>query len=251
MIADDIRAGLTRGEFFLEYMPTVSLTDGRCVGAEALARWRQADEIVPPDRFIPLIEENPVAGLLTYWVFETVGNELGAWLRGHSHAHLSINVPPSLLGRGGMEYAAMKAGLTDLHKQVILEVTERGLPDQQGVAALEAAGRLGVRVALDDVTLTGANLAVLFRCKLDFIKIDRDLVSQITPQCPCPNWLAGLSALLKSTPVGVIAEGVETEAQVAALREAGIAMAQGYYFSHPLGAEEFKAYHAALESGSA
>jgi sensor c-di-GMP phosphodiesterase-like protein len=249
MTADDIRVGLNRGEFFLEYMPTVSLTNGRCVGAEALARWRHASATIPPNRFIPLIEETSVAGLLTYWVIETVGNELGAWLRAHRHTHLGINIPPSLLGRGGMEYAAMKAGLTDLQKQVILEVTERGLPDQQGVEAIEAAARLGIRVALDDVTLTGANLAVLFRCKLDFIKIDRALVSQITPECPCPNWLAGLSALLKSTPVGVIAEGVETEGQVAALRDSGVNMAQGYYFSHPLRVEEFKAFYDTREVG--
>lgn len=248
MFADDVRVGLTRGEFFLEYMPTVSLIDGKCVGAEALSRWRRADEIVPPDRFIPIIEETSVAGLLTYWVIETAGNELGDWLRTHRHTHIGINVPPALLGRGGMEYAAMKAGFSDLHSQVILEVTERGLPDHQGVAAIEAAAKLGVRVALDDVTLTGANLAVLFRCKLDMIKIDRTLVSQIVADLPCPNWLAGLSALLKATPVGVIAEGVETWTQLAALREAGVTMAQGYYFSRPLSAIDFKRFYDAQEA---
>jgi sensor c-di-GMP phosphodiesterase-like protein len=240
---DEVHAALTRGEFYLEYMPTVLLSDGRCVGAEALTRWRRASGIVQPKDFIPLIEETSIAGLLTYWVIETAGSELGEWLRDRHHTHLSINIPPPLLGRGGMEYAAMKAGYADLKRQVILEVTERGLPDQQGVAALESAARLGVRVALDDVTLTGANLAILSRCNLDIIKLDRGLVSQITPQCPCPDWLAGLSALLRSTRVEVIAEGVETELQAASLRNSGIAMAQGFYFSPPVGVEEFKAYY--------
>ena len=209
---------MTQGEFFLEYLPTVSLADGGCVGAEALARWRRPSGVVPPGEFIHLIEGTPISGLLTYWVIETVARELGEWLGAHEEVHIGINVPPEILGRGGLEYAATKTGLARLRRQIVLEVTERGLPDRLGVAALEAASRTGVRIALDDVTLSGANLAVLSRCTLDVIKLDRSLVAQITPECPCPGWLAGLSALLQSTRVEVIGEGVETEAQVAALR---------------------------------
>jgi sensor c-di-GMP phosphodiesterase-like protein len=227
-------------------MPTVSLADGRCVGAEALARWRRPSGVVPPDAFIPIIEGTPFSGLLTYWVIETVAKELGGWLRAHAEVHLGINVPPEVLGRGGLEYAAVKTGLGGLKRQIILEVTERGVPDQLGVAALDATSRDGVRIALDDVTLSGANLAVLSRCTLDVIKIDRSLVSQITPECPCPAWLGGLTALLQSARVEVIAEGVETEAQLAALRASGVAMAQGYYFSQPLFAEELKAFYSRL-----
>ena len=73
---DEISAGLSRGEFFLEYMPTVNLADGRCVGAEALVRWRRSTGVVPPNEFIPLIEEHPLAGLLTYWVIETIASEI-------------------------------------------------------------------------------------------------------------------------------------------------------------------------------
>src|SRR3954447_14541015 len=151
---DAIRDGLAQGEFFLQYLPTVSLADGRCLGAEALARWRQPSGLVQPGAFIPVIEGTPLSGLFTYWVLETVAAEMGEWLRAHAEAHIGVNVPPEILGRGGLEYAATKAGLADLKRQIILEVTERGLPDQQGVAALEAASRDGVRIALDDVTLT-------------------------------------------------------------------------------------------------
>ena len=240
---DAIRAGLTAGEFFLEYLPTVSLADGRCVGAEALARWRRSSGVVPPYEFIPIIEGTYLAGTLTYWVFETVAKELGDWLRVHTKAHISVNVPPEILGRGGLEFAARKAGLSDIRNQIILEITERGIPDHLGIAALEAASQSGVRIALDDVTLTGTNLALLSRCTLGLIKTDRSLVAQITPECPTPAWLSGLTALLQSTQVGVIAEGVETEAQAEALRAAGIPMAQGFYFSRPISAEELKAYY--------
>jgi EAL domain-containing protein (putative c-di-GMP-specific phosphodiesterase class I) len=173
---------------------------------------------------------------------------LGGWLRDHEHVHIAINIPPEILGRGGLEYAARKTGLTEVRRQLILEVTERGVPDRLGVAALQAASRTGVRFALDDVTLSGANLAVLARCTLHVIKIDRSLVAQITPECPSPDWLAGLSALLRSIPLEVIAEGVETPAQAAALRAAGVSMAQGYHYSTPVRAAGFKAFYSRANS---
>jgi len=237
-----VRDGLVDGEFFLEYLPTVSLADGRCVGAEALARWRRPSGVVQPDDFIPLIEGTPLSGMLTYWALETVAKELGDWLSVHRELNIGVNVPPEILGRGGLEYLATKPGVSEIRNQIIIEVTERGIPDNLGLAALEAASRSGVRIALDDVTLSATNLVILSRCTLDLIKTDRSLAAQITPQNPCPAWLSGLSALLQSTQVSIIAEGVETEAQAHALRIAGVSMAQGYYFSPPISAENFKAY---------
>jgi sensor c-di-GMP phosphodiesterase-like protein len=238
-----VHAGLVQGQFFLEYLPTVSLADGRCVGAEALARWRRPSGVVQPDDFIPLIEGTYLAGMLTYWVFETVAKELGDWLGVHQHVSIGVNVPPEILGRGGLEYLANKPGLSEIRSQIILEVTERGVPDNMGIAGLEAASRSGVRIALDDVTLSATNLVILSRATLDLIKTDPSLTGQITPDCPCPAWLSGLSALLQSTPVSIIAEGVETEGQATALRAAGVAMAQGYHFSRPISAGQFKAYY--------
>jgi sensor c-di-GMP phosphodiesterase-like protein len=247
---EEIRAGLADGEFFLEYMPTVSLADGRCVGAEALTRWRRPSGVVQPNDFISIVEGTHVSGSLTYWVMETVATELGDWLRAHEDAHIGINVPPEILGRGGLEYAATKTGLSEVKSQIIIEVTERGIPDSLGVATLEAASRAGIRVALDDVTLTGANLAVLSRCAFDLIKTDRSLVDLITPESPRPAWLAGLSALLQTTDVDVICEGVETAAQAQILREAGIAMGQGYYFSRPISAAELMEFYSRTREAS-
>lgn len=240
--SDAIRDGLLRDEFFLEYLPIVSLADGRCVGAEALSRWRRSSGVVQPDEFIPLIAGTPMSGMLTYWVLENVSEALGDWLRVRKELSISINVPPEILGRGGLEYTASKTGVSEIRNQIILEVTERGVPDNMGLAALEAASRSGVRIALDDVTLSAANLVILSRCTLDLIKTHGSLAAQITPECPCPAWLDGLSALLQSTQVEIIAEGVETLAQVEALRAAGVSMAQGFYFSPPISAEELKAY---------
>ena len=126
----DIRAGLKKGEFFLEYQPIVALESGDCVGCEALLRWRRGGQVVGPYDFIPLTEDSSLGGLLTYHVVETAARELGPWLLAHPHLFIGINVPPSLLGRGGIEYAAQQTGYQQtLRRQLVLEVTERGIPD--------------------------------------------------------------------------------------------------------------------------
>jgi len=239
---DAVRAGLTGGEFFLEYMPTVTLADGRCVGAEALIRWRRAGKIVQPLDFIPLTDNTPVSGLITYWVLEAAAKEVGDWLRSNDDVHLGINVPPEILGRGGLAYAADKAGLTDVVQKIILEVTERGVPDMLGTEALTNAARHGIRIALDDVSVAGANLIVLARCHVNIIKLDRSLIAELRHADQQPDWLAGLTAVLRTTEMEVIAEGVEAAWQRDVLLAAGIKLAQGYYFSRPLRAEQFLTY---------
>lgn len=239
-----IEAGFAQGEFFLQYLPTVSLDDGRCVGAEALTRWRRPSGIAPPDQFIPILENTPLSGRLTYWVIDTVAAELSDWLRTHPEVHVSINVPPEILGRGGLGYAGEKSGLLEFARQIVLEITERGIPDHLGLQAIAAAPDYGIRVALDDVTMSGANLALLARCPFAIIKIDRAAVQQIGPKNPHPPWLEGLAALLRTTRLDVIAEGVETAHQAAALREAGVKLAQGFYFARPTSAAGLRAFHA-------
>jgi sensor c-di-GMP phosphodiesterase-like protein len=241
---DAMRAGLAQGEFFLEYLPTISLADGRCTGAEALIRWRRATGVVYPNDFIPIAENTPVSGLVTYWVIDTVAAEMGDWLRANPNASIGINVPPEILGRGGIEYAANNSRLIELAPQIIAEITERGLPDLLGIEAMNYSRRKGVRIALDDVTLAGgANLTILARANIDIIKLDTSLISQIGPQCPHPGWLDDIAALLRSSRLVVIAEGVETEQQFLTLRKTNIQEAQGFFFSHPIPAALFIAYH--------
>ena len=106
---------------------------------------------------------------------------------------MSINAPPEILGRGGIEYAAVKSGLMSLSSQVMLEITERGIPDPLGLASINDRGGTGVRVALDDVTLTGGvSMAVLMRCPFDAIKLDKSLIDQITPDKPRPDWMGAV-----------------------------------------------------------
>jgi sensor c-di-GMP phosphodiesterase-like protein len=241
---DSLHEGLINQEFFLEYLPIISLSDGRCIGAEALIRWRRPSGIVQPDNFIPIAENTPISGLMTYWLIETLAIEMSEWLLENPDADISINIPPEILGRGGLEYAARKAGVLNLAQQITLEITERGVPDLMGVNSINNMASLGVRLALDDVTLTsGANMAVLARCHFDVIKLDKSLVSQISPESPLPEWLEGITALLQSSRLVVVAEGIETEQQLTTIRNANIQLAQGFYFSRPISADEFIDYH--------
>jgi len=230
-------------ELFLAYQPIVALRGGECVGAESLIRWRRGGRILEAAEFMPLIDRTPLSGTLTYWAIDTVASDLGDWLGTHERAHIAINIPPEVLGRGGIEYAAAKSGLRAHAKQLILEITERGIPDELGLKALNRIPATGARVALDDMTLSGANLALLTRCRFDLVKIDRGLVAQLAADRPEPAWLDGLAALLRTTTLDVVAEGVETEYQADALRAGGVQLAQGHLFAEALSADEFKRFY--------
>lgn len=241
---DEIQLGLQNEEFFLEYLPTISLTEGKCIGAEVLIRWKRSEEIVQPDDFIPIAENTPLSGLITYWVVEKMADEMKDWLHANPDAHISVNVPPEILGRGGLAYVASKCGLLELASQLVFEITERGVPDALGMEGLNNVWKMGARVALDDVTLVGgSNLAILARCNFDVTKLDRSLVAQIDPQQPAPEWLEGIKAILGASKMMIIAEGVETELQLSTLQSANIQAAQGFYFSQPIPAAAFIAYH--------
>ena len=244
MDLNTIRSALEAQEFFLVYQPILSLRDGHCFGAEALIRWRRENAVLDASEFIHLSDRTPLSGMLTYWVIDTVAAELGDWLDSHAAAHISLNVPPEILGRGGLEYAATKSGLRARAKQLILEITERGIPDQLGLDALNSIPGSGVQVALDDMTLSGANLALLTRCNFDFVKIDRQLVAALAPDKPSASWLNGLASLLRTTSLQIIAEGVETAFQADTLRAAGVQLAQGHHFSAPLSADDFRRFYA-------
>jgi sensor c-di-GMP phosphodiesterase-like protein len=241
---DDISEAMDRNELFVEYQPIVLLSDFSCIGAEALVRWHRAGAIVQPSEFLHAILNTPLSGRLTYWVIDTVAAELGDWLSEHPRAQVSINIPPEILGRGGLQYAAERSGLAARANQIVLEITEHGVPDELGLQALNMLAERGLRIALDDVALNGVNLALLARCNFNVIKLDRQLTSQLAQGLPPPPWLAALSSLLRNSALQVVAEGVETRYQADALVEAGVQMAQGFFFSASLAAPALIDYHA-------
>jgi sensor c-di-GMP phosphodiesterase-like protein len=218
------------------------MDDRRCVGAEALIRWRRGSRIVQPLEFIPLIENTPVSGLVTYWVIDTVANELATWLRQHDGVHLAINVPPEVFGRGGLEYAAAKSNVLDLASKFVLEITERGVPDKLGIHEINTRPRKGVLVALDDVCESDAGFLLASKVHVDILKIEKSAVEKITRAALSSREVSDLCELIRTADVAVVAEGVETESQARQLLAFGIRLAQGWLFSRPLRVAEFMSY---------
>ena len=239
---EQIRAGLTNDEFYLEYMPTISLDDNRCIGAEALVRWCHNGEEISPLEFIPIVENTAVSGLVTFWVIEEVGRELRAWLKQHEGVHVGINIPPEIIGRGGIEYAANNAGLLDVADRLILEITERGFPDKQAIETLPFI-RGKTKIAIDDFGTGDANIVHYSQMDADVIKLDKYFIDQIIEGQPLPKIIKGLTAFALAMDLELIAEGVESAYQVDVLKSLGVHMAQGWYFSRPLSAEAFMQFH--------
>jgi sensor c-di-GMP phosphodiesterase-like protein len=240
----DVHTALDNGKFFLEYMPTISLPDKRCVGAEALIRWQNGETVTYPSEFIPAIENTPLSGLITYWIIETVSKELRSWLVEQDAVHISINTPPEVIGRGGIYYAVKSSRLDVVSDKIMFEVTERGVMDALGVCAVNMAAEHNLLIALDDIAVNDASLLLLSRVLANVVKLDKTLADEMLQ----PGWtdqkIAGIAALIRCGELRVIAEGVETAEQVEILMNAGIQMAQGWYFSRSLRAADFKTYFA-------
>jgi sensor c-di-GMP phosphodiesterase-like protein len=240
---EEIREGFYKQEFFLEYMPTIRLADNRCVGAEALMRWRHVDRIVPPMEFFPVVEKTPYLAALTYRSVELMGRDLGAWLHEQDDIHIAINVPPEVMGRGGLRFAAGTVGIYDIPGKIMLEVSERGIPDQLSVEVMNAVRSIGVQIALDDVNTNDTNLLMLMHVHADVIKFEKSFADQMLREDWSNRKIEGIAALIRTGNFEVIVEGVTTAEQVKILKDSGVHMAQGWYFSLPLSAPDFISYY--------
>lgn len=239
-----IAQALENNEFFLEYMPIITLKTGQCIGAEALIRWRHQDKIIPPIEFIPLSDHTPISGKITAWVVEQVAKDLLHWLK-QNKAQISINCPPEILGRGLLWHITKKTGLWEVAEQLIFEVTERGMIDDLGVQALEVNRTIlekKIKVAFDDVVINKSSSLVLSRVIIDIVKFDRDFMIELDNDDGNSNIIKNVKMLTESSCLEFIAEWVENKEQVEKLKEIGIQMGQGWYFSPPLAVDDFKLF---------
>ncbi|VXB78891.1 EAL domain-containing protein [Massilia sp. 9I] len=233
-----VRSALRRRELFLEYQPVVDLRSGAWIGVEALVRWRRpTGEVVPPDLFIPIAEQNAMIVLLTRQVLEQVCRDTGFYLQLHPEFHIGINVAPADFH--SPEFVA------DLHEalrrtgaqpaSLILEVTERGLLDP--VVARETTGvlrRHGFALAIDDFGTGYSSLSYLESLELDYLKIDRSFIEAIGTGAPTSQVVGHIIRMANDLGLRMIAEGVESHAQADFLRKQGVQYAQGWLFGRPV-----------------
>ncbi|ADH91137.1 EAL domain protein [Ancylobacter novellus DSM 506] len=233
-------------EFLAHYQPIIELATGRCIGAEALVRWRRPDgSLVRPDLFIPLAEETGFIGPITDHVVERVVDDLGDLLRRDRRLHIAINLGAADISSGRI-LPVLEAALADTGiepQQIWLEATERGFVDIEGARhTLAALRRRGHMTAIDDFGTGYSGLKYLQRLPVDALKIDKSFIDAVGTEAPTSHVTEHIIAMARELKLRIVAEGVETEAQAAYLRQRGVGFAQGWLFSRALPPEEFAAF---------
>ncbi|MBQ5949186.1 EAL domain-containing protein [Massilia sp. ST3] len=241
-----VKAALRRGELFLEYQPVVDLRTGQWIGVEALVRWRRSTgELVQPELFIPIAEENGLIVRLTQAVLELVERDVGDFLAHHPDFHVGINVSPADFHDPGF-HDNLKAALRRMRAapgNLILEVTERGLLDPEVARTTSGSLRTsGFAVAIDDFGTGYSSLSYLESLALDYLKIDRSFIEAIGTGAPISQVVQHIIAMARDLKLCMIAEGVESQAQADFLRLRGVQYAQGWLFGKPMPFADVKAH---------
>jgi diguanylate cyclase (GGDEF)-like protein len=250
----DLRGAIERSELRLHYQPLVSLGTREIVGVEALLRWQHPVRgLVPPLSFIPLAEETGLILPIGRWVVETACHQVRDWQRRFPAASglaVSVNLSARQFADSGLisavaailDHAGLDPGCLEL------EITESVVMDQSeaSVERLRALRSLGVRLALDDFGTGYSSLAYLRRLPLDTIKVDRSFVADLDTDPADLPIVQAVIALAHGLGIDVVAEGIETEAQLALLGELACDRGQGFLLSPPL---PERALEALLEDG--
>jgi EAL domain-containing protein (putative c-di-GMP-specific phosphodiesterase class I) len=235
----DLRRAMERNELLLHYQPQLDLHSGRIVGVEALLRWQHPTQgLISPDDFIPLLEETGLIVPAGEWALRTACAEYRRRREsGHAPVRMSVNVSALQFGELALidriEQALRDEDVPPAHLEI--EITESTVMHDvhetgEILAALDA---LGVRIAVDDFGTGYSSLAYLQRFPLDVLKIDRGFL-QGSPDDASASVIAEASISLgHKLGLEVVAEGAETDAQMAFLRKHECDIVQGYYVSRP------------------
>ena len=240
----DLRRALVLGEFTLVYQPQVSLQLNAVTGFEALLRWQSPTRgAVSPFEFIPVAEDTGIINLIGEWVLRTACREAASWPAGYN---VSVNVSavqfknPNFVGT--VISALAESGVDP--QRLELEIIESVLLDSRGtaLAMLETLRRIGVRVALDDFGTGYSSLGYLRSFPFDRIKIDQSFVRSAANDPVGHAIVRAIASLGQSLGMRTVAEGVETEEQMARIIADGCTDVQGYLISRPIAPEQIDGF---------
>jgi diguanylate cyclase (GGDEF)-like protein len=242
-----LKTALEQRQFALYYQPKVDLHSGRIAGAEALIRWQHPQRgLIPPADFIPLAEDTGLIVPIGTWVIQAVCAQLAAWRReGVTVVPVALNLS-ALQFRDGDVRQEVSDALTANGLEpgcAVLELTESLVmhAPEQAEQTMHALRTLGLSLSMDDFGTGYSSLAYLKRFPFDSVKIDRAFVTDITSNEGDAAIARAIIAMAHSLHMHVVAEGVETEAQLKLLRDQQCDQIQGYYFSRPVPAADFGA----------
>ncbi len=246
-LESELRRGLALDQFLLHYQPVVRLADGRIEGVEALLRWQSPERgLVMPSSFIGVAEETGLIVPLGEEVLRRSCRQMRSWLdAGLPFGTMAVNVSPRQLLQQDLELrveailaeTGLEAGYLEL------EITESAIMEQgaEAEARLAALKSLGVRLAIDDFGTGYSSLSHLRRFPIDTFKIDRSFIGNVPDDRTQREIVLTIISLARQLGLHVVAEGVETERQVAFLRENACDSAQGHFFNPAVPADRIAA----------
>jgi diguanylate cyclase (GGDEF)-like protein/PAS domain S-box-containing protein len=245
-----IRLALARGEFVLHYQPKVNMRSGQVIGAEALIRWQHPERgLLAPGKFLPVIEDNPIAVDVGEWVIDKALTQIAVWHAAGLDLSVSVNIGARQLQQN--DFVLRLKAILARHPQVNpakleLEVLETSaLADIAQVSqVIEDCAEIGVRFALDDFGTGYSSLTYLKRLRVALLKIDQSFVRDMLDDPDDLAILEGVIGLAVAFKREVIAEGVETVEHGTALLQLGCELAQGYGIARPMPPEQLPAWAA-------
>ena len=241
-----LRRAIDHDEFVLYYQPKVHIASRRISGAEALIRWnRPGHGMVSPALFIPILEETGLIVRVGTWVLNQACRQISEWGKSRvGPVRLSVNVSGIQFFAGGLEEDVLDAiRRHDISPGLLeLELTESSLMSnaEDTIAVLRNLKALGIEISIDDFGTGYSSLAYLKRFPIDKLKIDIAFVREVTSNPDDAAIVLAIINMAHSMKLDVVAEGVETDAQLSYLRRHSCDEMQGYYFSRPVPAEEFE-----------
>lgn len=250
MLEQSLRRALDQQELSLHYQPQIDLRTRRIVGLEALMRWQHPTAgTVSPATFVPLLEETGLIVQVGAWVIEAACRQRAAWQRSGLLADdcsLAVNISPRQFASHSL-VDLLQQSLTSnqLAPQMLeVELTEGSLMQDTEVTRrmLNDLKQLGVRLSVDDFGTGYSSLSYLKLFEIDTLKIDKSFVDKITTDKKDEAISASIVNLAHNLQMLVVAEGVETDAQLQMLQQMGCDIVQGYYFAKPMPQDELESF---------
>ncbi|MDH5579801.1 MAG: bifunctional diguanylate cyclase/phosphodiesterase, partial [Betaproteobacteria bacterium] len=244
-IEEELRRALEKGELRLFYQPKLDVTRNEVCGAEALMRWEHPVRgLVPPNEFIPVAEESGLIEPLGEWALDAACRQLQAWgSAALQRVPVAVNVSPRQFQPALPGIIRRAIADTGQGEFLRLELTESSVMSdpKAAIRLLGELRELGMRLSIDDFGTGYSSLSYLRLLPLHELKIDRSFIATISPQGGEAVLVDVIIAMAHSLGLTVVAEGVETQAQLEYLRAHGCNEYQGYLFSKPLPADDFAA----------
>jgi len=244
-LESDLHEALALRQFELHYQPKVDTASGAIHGAEALIRWRHPQRgLVAPAEFIPLAEACGLIDSIGEWVVREGCRQARAWqLEGLPHLRIAVNLSAFQFRHGNLLQVIRDAlQAADLDPSFLeVEITESALMSdpEESVTILEQLSRMGVVVSVDDFGTGYSSMSYLRRFPIDKLKIDRGFIAELISRADDASIVKAIVSLAHSLHLKVVAEGVETEEQLALLKSLGCDQYQGFCFSPAVPAPKF------------